>query len=363
MLSLLQSAGTAPPPPPPAPAAPPTAAGLELWIYFHVLIVVLLTVDLLVLHRKAHEVRFREALWESLGWIGVSLAFGAWIWHRYGAAGGFEWLTGYAIEKALSADNLFVFVLIFAYFKVPAAYQHRVLYYGILGAVLMRGAFIGAGNALVQRFEWILYLFGALLIWTAWKLLRAGEISVEPEKNPALRLFRRLVPATTELHGQRFWVREGGKLLATPLVLVLVIVETTDIVFAVDSIPAIFGIVTAQPRAFLIYSSNIFAILGLRALYFLLAGLMQRMRYLRVGLAVILGFIGVKMIVETPKWVHVDPLVSCGTVLAILFVAGLASWWAGPAAVGRADPHPAAPGGGSSPGPLPGAVPGRPDGH
>jgi len=264
-----------------------------LWVGFTVFVLAMLALDLGVFHRKAHGVRFREALAWSTVWVGLALAFNLLVYHWFGAQRGLEFLTGYLIEKVLSVDNIFVFVVIFSFFAVPAAYQHRVLFWGILGALVMRAAFILAGAALLQRFHWIVYAFGGFLVITGVKLLLHRGDEIHPERNPVYRLFRRLVPAVSDYRGARFTVVENGKRYATPLLAVLVVVEATDVVFAVDSIPAIFA-VTTDP--FIVYTSNIFAILGLRALYFLLAGVMDKFHYLKVGLALVLCFVGVKML-------------------------------------------------------------------
>ena len=264
-----------------------------LWVGFTVFVLAMLALDLGVFHRKAHGVRFREALAWSTVWVGLALAFNLLVYHWFGAQRGLEFLTGYLIEKVLSVDNIFVFVVIFSFFAVPAAYQHRVLFWGILGALVMRAVFILAGAALLQRFHWIVYAFGGFLVITGVKLLLHRGDEIHPERNPVYRLFRRLVPAVSDYRGARFTVVENGKRYATPLLAVLVVVEATDVVFAVDSIPAIFA-VTTDP--FIVYTSNIFAILGLRALYFLLAGVMDKFHYLKVGLALVLCFVGVKML-------------------------------------------------------------------
>jgi tellurite resistance protein TerC len=288
------------------------------WAGFTALVLGLLALDLFVFNRREHEVRVREALGWSAFWIALAFAFNGWIWWEYGGRPALEFLTGYLLEKALSVDNLFVFLVVFSYFKVPAAYQHRVLFWGILGALVMRALFIWLGAVLLAQFTWVTYVFGALLVITGAKLLFAGDVEVEPDRNIVLRLFRRVVPATTQFHGSHFWVVEGGRRLATPLLLVLVVVETTDVVFAVDSIPAIFGI-TTDP--FIVYTSNIFAILGLRALYFALSASMQRFQYLQVGLALVLGFVGVKMLIS---W-HPPIGLSLGVVAGILTTAVVGS--------------------------------------
>jgi len=273
------------------------------WIGFNLFVLVMLAVDLGVFHRKAHEVTVREAAIWSAVWITLSLSFNYGIYHFMGPQAGIEFLTAYLIEKALSVDNIFVFVLIFTYFGVPSRYQHRVLFWGILGALLMRGVMIGAGAMLIHRFHWIIYVFGAFLVFTGIRMFRQTGDAIEPEANPVLRLVRRILPVTRSYRGQSFLVKEerGGRMrmVATPLFVVLILVETTDLVFAVDSIPAVFA-VTRDP--FLVYTSNIFAILGLRALYFLLAGVIGKFHYLKTGLSAILVFVGMKMLLsETYK--------------------------------------------------------------
>lgn len=291
-------------------------AALPLWIGFNLFVLGLLALDLGVFHRRAHEVSFREAAIWSAVWIGLALLFNAAVWHWLGPQKGLEFLTGYLIEKSLSVDNIFVFAILFSYFAVPARYQHRVLFWGILGALLMRAGFIAAGAALLARFHWVIYLFGAFLVVTGLKMAIAPDRGFEPERNPVLRLVRRLVPVADRYHGQRFFVREGGALVATPLFLVLVLVEVTDLIFAVDSIPAVFA-VTRDP--FIVYTSNVFAILGLRALYFVLAGVMHKFEYLKLGLAAVLVFVGTKMtLVDVYK---IPAGVSLGVVAAILAVA------------------------------------------
>ena len=265
-----------------------------LWAGFTLFILLMLALDLGVFHRKAHVVGFREALAWSGVWIGLALAFNAGVWHWFGAQRGLEFLTGYLIEKSLSVDNVFVFAVLFSSFAVPAAYQHRVLFWGILGALVMRAVFIFAGAAAIQRFHWVIFVFGGLLVLTGLKLLFRRDGEVHPERNPLFRLIRRVVPAVPEYHGEKFTVVRAGRRYATPLLLVLVAIEITDLVFAVDSIPAIFA-VTRDP--FIVFTSNIFAILGLRALYFLLAGAIRRLAYLHVGLALVLVFVGTKMLI------------------------------------------------------------------
>ena len=313
---------------------------------FHLFIVVMLALDLGIFQRTAHTVSLAEAaIWSGV-WIALALlfAFGLWkfwhLWHHehpeLGPQKAIEFLTGYLIEKALSVDNLFVFAVIFRYFAVPAALQHRVLYWGIIGALLMRATLILLGAALLTLFHWMLYIFGAFLLYTAYKLARSVEEEIDPGRNPLLRLARRFLPVLDRYEASRFWVLRDGRWHATPLPLVLLVVESMDIVFAIDSIPAIFGI---TQDVFIVYTSNVFAILGLRALYFLLAGLLGKFRYLHIGLAWVLAFVGVKMIVEEPLRPQLEAiglgkeqliLVSLGIIAAILAVAVAFSIYAGP---------------------------------
>ncbi len=309
-----------------------------VWVLFVAVLVVLLLLDLLVFHQEAHRVSTKEAAIASAAWIGLGLAFAVVMFFWFGLDETQAYLTGYLIEKSLSVDNLFVFVLIFSYFKVPNKYQHRVLFWGILGAFVFRGLFIAAGAALLNRFSWIAFIFGAFLVFTAYKLATQEQIEVHPEDNPVLNFVRRFVPLTKDLRGQKMFVRDDGQVRATPLFAVLVVIETTDIIFAVDSIPAIFGVTR---NAFTVFSSNAFALLGLRALYFLLADLVARFRYLDKGLALILGIIGVKLIYEElvhlhaegslpllPEWaiIHIPawaPLVLVAVVITVAVVASL----------------------------------------
>jgi tellurite resistance protein TerC len=275
------------------------------WVGFVIFVLVMLAVDLGVFNRKAHEIRLREAArWSALtSVLALIFASGIWLgWLPVGVAGAdkaLEFLTGYVIELALSVDNIFVFVLIFSYFKVPPKYQHRVLFWGVLGALGMRGAMIGAGAILIERFHWVIYVFGAFLVFTGIRMATQDEMDIEPESNPALKLVRRVLPVSNIYHGQHFFIKDtvGGRLrwVATPLFVVLVLVETTDLIFAVDSIPAIFA-VTRDP--FLVFTSNVFAILCLRSLYFLLARIIDKFHYLKLGLSTVLVFIGVKMLVS-----------------------------------------------------------------
>ena len=271
------------------------------WVGFNALVLGLLALDLGVFHRKTRAVSVREALGWSAVWVTLAICFGLAVWEVMGRQAALEFYAGYMVEEALSVDNLFVFILIFGYFRIPPALQHRVLFWGILGALVMRGAMIGTGAILIARFHWIIYVFGAFLIITGIRMALQQETHIEPESNPVIRLVRRIFPVTSKFHGDRFFIREairpGGpvRLVATPLLVVLVLVETTDVVFAVDSIPAIFG-VTRDP--FLVYTSNVFAILGLRSLYFVLAGVIGKFHLLKYGLSVVLAFVGVKMLLS-----------------------------------------------------------------
>jgi TerC family integral membrane protein len=268
---------------------------LWAWAGFGLFILLMLALDLGVLNRKAHAVTYREATAWSVVWVTLALIFAGLVFWKTDRQTGLEFLTGYVIELSLSVDNLFVFLLIFSYFKVPAKYQHRVLFWGVLGALVMRMTMISIGATLVERFHWILYIFGAFLIYTGFKMLRQDESQANPEENPLVRFATRLIPITRHYEGDKFFTVENGRKMGTLLLLVLVIVEVSDLVFAVDSIPAIFGITT---NSFIVYTSNVFAILGLRSLYFLLAGVVEKFHYLKIGLAIVLMFVGVKMLSE-----------------------------------------------------------------
>lgn len=270
-----------------------TVGSPGLWAGFIGLVFVLLAIDLGIFNRRDHEIKAKEALGLSFFWIALSLLFNALVWYRFGPTKGIEFFTGYVLEKTLSIDNIFVFVLLFSYFRVPKELQHRVLFWGILGAMIMRAAFILLGAALLERFHWIIYVFGLFLVVSGWKMLRKQSEEIHPENNFLLKWLRKVLPLTSEYKGHSFFVREDGRLKGTPLLLVLLVVEGTDVVFAVDSIPAIFGI-TRDP--FIVFTSNIFAILGLRALYFLFASLVAKFRYLHVGLGGVLMFIGFEML-------------------------------------------------------------------
>jgi tellurite resistance protein TerC len=300
---------------------------LVLYGVFAAVVLVLLAVDLLVVHRDTHEVSIREAGTWSAIWIGVAIAFGLLVPRLHAGATDHtmvEYFTGYVIEKSLSVDNVFLFILIFGALSVPKALQHRVLFYGVLGAIVMRTVLIFTGAALIERFEWVLLVFGAFLLYAAWKTWTSRDEHPDISASPLLRRLRRVLPTTEAYEGEKFWVRRDGRLLATPLFVVLVLVEFTDLVFAMDSIPAIFA-VTRDP--FIVLTSNIFAILGLRALYFLLAGVADRLRYLKAGLAIILGYVGVKLLTEQVEGIwHPSPLQSLaviGTVLLVVVVLSL----------------------------------------
>ncbi|HET7105508.1 MAG TPA: TerC family protein [Candidatus Acidoferrum sp.] len=291
-----------------------------LWVGFNLFVLFALALDLGVFHRKAHKIKLAEAAFGSALWIAVALVFGGCIWHWYGEQRGLEYFTGYVIEKALSVDNLFVFLVIFRSFQVPEAVQHRVLAWGILGALIMRGIMIATGAVLVARFQWILPAFGVFLVYTGVHMLWKRDKSVHYEKNPIFRFASKHLRVTKEYRGDRFFLKEGRQRYATPLFLVLLIVELTDVTFAVDSIPAIFGI-TRDP--FIVYTSNVFAILGLRALYFLLADVLDYFHHLGIGLALVLMFIGAKMVAE--PWFHISVVVSLSVVGGILLLAVLIS--------------------------------------
>lgn len=290
------------------------------WLVFNLFVLLAVALDLAVFHRRAHKIALREALSWSLVWIALAIVFGLGVFRFYGPQPALEFFTGYVIEKALSMDNLFVFLVIFRVFAVKDEFQHRVLAYGILGALVLRGIMIAAGAALLHRFDWIMYVFGAFIIYAGLHMLFQGRAADHPEKNFLVRYLSKHLPLTRDYRQQKFFVRESGKLFATPLFLVLLVVEITDVTFAVDSIPAVFGI-TRDP--FIVYSSNVFAILGLRALYFLLAAVLEKLAYIKVGLAVVLIFVGAKMIVE--PWLHISVAVSLAIVMGILAVSVIAS--------------------------------------
>lgn len=283
---------------------------------FTLFVLAMLALDLGVFHRRAHTVSIREATIWSVVWIVLSLSFNAGIYLMHGHQPALEFLTAYVLEKSLSMDNVFVFAVIFTYMGVPSIAQHKVLFWGVLGALVMRATFIAAGAALISRFHWILYIFGIFLLVTGVRLFRQSHEEVHPEKNPVLRFAQKYLPVTREYDGTHFFVRREGRLMVTPLFMVLLLVETTDVVFAADSIPAVFA-VTLDP--FIVYTSNVFAILGLRALYFVLAGAILQFRYLRPGLAMVLVFVGIKMLVA--GFYKIPILLSLGVIVAILAVA------------------------------------------
>jgi tellurite resistance protein TerC len=290
------------------------------WAIFAVVVVLALAVDLGLFHRQARELQMREAgVWVGI-WVLLAAAFCAYIFQRFGTPKGLEFTQGYLLELALSTDNLFVFIIIFSYFRVAPAFQRRVLFWGILGAVLTRGAFIAAGAAVIHRFHWILYFLGAFLFYAALKIVLQKDAQIDPARNPVLRLFRRLVPVADDETGPSFTVRRQGKLMATPLLAVLIVVEAVDVTFAVDSIPAIFGVTT---DVFIVLTSNVFAILGLRSLFFLVSGLAQKLAYLNYGIAAVLAFIGAKIMVS--PFVSIPVILSLGIVLGVLLLATAAS--------------------------------------
>jgi tellurite resistance protein TerC len=292
---------------------------LLFWVLFNVFVLAMLAVDLWVFHRPGHTVKFREALAWSIGWVLLAIAFAALVFLWHGRQTAVEFTTGYIIELSLSVDNLFIFLLIFRYFRVPSAYQHKVLFWGIVGALVMRGVFIVVGIGLIRQFHWIIFVFGAFLVYSGIRLLGKEEAGIDPEKNPAVRLFRRLIPVTSDYEGDKFLVRRP-KLHATPLLVVLVLVEVTDLLFATDSIPAVLAI-TLKP--FVVYTSNVFAILGLRSLYFVLAGMIDVFHYLHYGLAVVLIFIGGKMLAS--DYYEIPTVWALAAVGGVLFISMVAS--------------------------------------
>jgi tellurite resistance protein TerC len=297
-----------------------TAVG---WVAFGLVVVTFMLLDLGVFHKKAHDVKLKESLAWTVVWVSLAMLFclGVYVWK--GGESGLEFLTAYLVEESLSVDNIFVFLMIFTYFGVAGRLQHKVLFWGIIGAQIMRAIFIFGGVALIERFHWIIYVFGAFLVITGARMGIGGEKKIEPEKNPVVRLFRRFLPVTETFQGDRFFVKRDGRWWATPLLVVVIVVETTDVVFAVDSIPAVLSI-SLDP--FIVFTSNIFAILGLRSLYFALAGVMGLFRYLKYGLAVVLVFVGIKMLIvdfyKFPTWVALSVLAAVlgGSVLASIAV-------------------------------------------
>ncbi|MFO7617952.1 MAG: TerC family protein [Bacteroidales bacterium] len=290
------------------------------WIGFIIFVALMLLLDLKVFNRKAHEVKMKEALLLSFFWISLALIFNVGVWKFLGTEKALEFLTAYLIEESLSIDNLFVFIMIFSYFQIKPEHQHKILFWGIVGAMVLRGLFIVAGVALIQRFEWVIYVFGAFLLITAVRMAIDQGHKIDPEKNPVIRLARRLIPVTSELHGNRFFVRINARTFATPLFIALIMIEFTDLIFAVDSIPAVLAI---SDDPFIVYTSNIFAILGLRSLYFALSSIIRYFRFLKYGLSAILFFVGTKMIVS--GFFHIPIFISLGTVFGILLMSILLS--------------------------------------
>lgn len=291
------------------------------WLGFNALIFIMLALDLGIFNRRAHKVPVKEALIWSGVWITLALLFDIFIFFEFGKTKALEFLTGYVIEYSLSVDNIFVFILIFTYFGVPDKYQHKVLFWGIIGALVMRGIFIFAGVALIKRFHWIIIIFGGFLVYTGIKMLFQKETQVDPEKNPVVKFFRRFLPVTEEFHGGKMFVRQNRKSYATPLFLVLLIIETSDLIFAVDSIPAILAI---SKDIFIVYTSNIFAILGLRSLYFAVSGIMGLFRFLKTGLAFVLAFVGFKMLASFFHF-EIPIMLSLAVIISILVISILSS--------------------------------------
>ena len=292
-----------------------------LWIGFSIFIVTMLSLDLGLFNRKAHTIKYREAWIWSAAWVTLAMIFAALVFYYQGSQRGLEFLTGYLIELSLSVDNLFVFLLIFSYFKVPARFQHRVLFWGVMGALVMRLTMIFVGAALIERFHWIIYIFGGFLVYTGIKMFRHEDTEMLPDQNPVVRLVTRFLPIARHYEEQKFFTTINGKRTGTLLLLVLIVVEVTDLVFAVDSIPAIFAITT---NTFIVYTSNVFAILGLRSMYFLLAGVVEKFRYLRTGLAIVLTFIGIKMLLGAVS-VHIPIMFSLIFVAVVLLGSVVAS--------------------------------------
>ena len=308
--------------------------GAPIWVWATVVgvIIAMLLVDLLVFHKDVHKVTIREAAISSAVWVSIGMSFGLIMWAWHGGEAASQYYAGYLIEKSLSVDNIFVFALLFSFFAVPAALQHRVLFWGVLGALVFRAIFIAAGAVLLNRFSWTIFIFGAFLVYTGIKMARHGDTQVEPDHNPVVKLVRRIIPITSEYRGTHFFVREAGKRMGTPLLVVLVAIETTDVIFAVDSIPAIFA-VTKDP--FIVFTSNAFAILGLRALYFLLADAIGRFSYLKIGLAAVLVFVGIKMLIA--EWYHIPTVASLLVITVLISAAIIVSLRASPAEVEAAE--------------------------
>lgn len=294
---------------------------IYFWIGFHILIFFMLALDLGVFHKKTHKVPVKEALIWSAVWVSLALLFNLFVYFEFGKTKALEFLTGYVIEYSLSVDNIFVFILIFSYFAVKSEYQHKILFWGILGALVMRGIFIFAGVALINRFHWIVLIFGAFLVYSGIHMLFQKETAVDPEKNAIVKFFRKFLPVTDTIHGNKLFVRQNNKLYATPLFLVLLVIESSDLIFAVDSIPAILAI---SKDSFIVYTSNIFAIMGLRSLYFAVSGIMGYFRYLKVGLSFVLSFVGLKMLAAYFHF-EIPILFSLAVIIGILTFSVLAS--------------------------------------
>lgn len=291
-----------------------------LWIGFNLFVVLMLILDLGVFHRKSKEIAIKEALIWTCVWVFMAFLFNIFVFYHFGESKAFEFFTGYVIEKSLSVDNIFVIILVFSYFNVPASYQHKVLFWGILGALVMRVGFILAGVELIHKFHWLIYIFGGFLIFTGIRILTQGDMKLEPEKNPLVKFVRKIFRVTPAFEGDKFFVRRNGALWATPLFLVVIMVEATDLVFAVDSIPAILAV---SDDSFIVYTSNVFAILGLRSLYFALAGMEKYFIYLKYGLSAILIFVGIKMCIADLYKIPIE--ISLAFIILTLSVAGLAS--------------------------------------
>ncbi len=294
---------------------------IYFWIGFHAFIFFMLALDLGVFNKKAHKIEVKEALKWTGAWISLALLFSVFVFYEFGKTKALEFLTGYVIEYSLSVDNIFVFILIFTYFSVKPQYQHKILFWGILGALIMRGIFIFAGVTLINRFHWIVLIFGGFLLITGIKMLFHRETSVDPDKNPVVRIFRKFFPVTDTIQGSHLFVRQGHKIFATPLFLVLLVIESSDLIFAVDSIPAVLAI---SKDTFIVYTSNIFAILGLRSLYFTVSGIMDYFRYLKTGLAFVLSFVGLKMLASYFHF-EIPILMSLAIIISILVISILAS--------------------------------------
>jgi tellurite resistance protein TerC len=291
------------------------------WAVFLAFIGVVILADLLVFHREAHEISMKEATVASIGWIALGLSFGLFVWWWLGSSAATQYFAGYVVEKSLSVDNVFVWAVILGYFAVPKAYQHRVLFWGIFGALVLRAIFIFAGVALLEQFNWLLIVFGGFLVFTGWRVGTHDDTEIHPENNPMLKLMRRIIPVTAEFHETKFTIVQAGKRFATPMLVVLVLIEATDVVFAIDSIPAILAISRSE---FIVFSSNAFAILGLRSLYFMLAGAQDKLVYLNKGLGVILVYVGIKMLLSW--WgIHINTLLSLGFIAIVLTITVLVS--------------------------------------